>query len=125
VVPTSGFYEWSDVSGARSPYFVPPEKDSSLLWLAGLASRWKTPEGEPRWTYAVLTESSDSSPLERYHDRMPVTLAPDQVKAWLHSTGEGPGERDAFGRPYRVSKKVNSAAVNEPSNLEPVELENS
>lgn len=119
VVPTSGFYEWSDLSGTRAPYYVPPPRDGALLWLAGLASRWKTPEGQKRWTYAVLTESSEGSALEKYHDRMPVTLKEGEVEAWLHGN-DPPGQREPFAQPYRVSSKVNAARVNEPSNLEPV-----
>jgi putative SOS response-associated peptidase YedK len=118
VVPTSGFYEWSDSSGTRQPYFIPPESDGSLLWLAGLAARSTTPQGEPGWTYAVLTKGSNGTPVEGYHDRIPVMLTPDRVSAWLHGA-DPPAGLHPIGQPYRVSARVNVAAVNEPSNLKP------
>jgi putative SOS response-associated peptidase YedK len=122
VVPASGFYEWSDLSGRRAPYFVPPEKDSSLLWLAGLASHFTAPDGETRWSYAILTEDSQGSTVEPYHDRRPVALTSAEITAWLHSE-DPPGPRSKLGPPYMVSSKVNVAAVNEPSNLQPVAQE--
>ncbi len=123
VVPVSGFFEWSDVSGQRRPYFIPSEREGDLLWLAGLASYYfPTPDSERRYSYAVLTENSTGSLVEPYHDRMPVTLAPAQIDAWLHGSEDGPGHRARLGKPYLVSPKVNVAAVNEPSNLEPVSI---
>lgn len=120
VVPASGFFEWSDLSGQRVPYFIPPEREGELLWLAGLASYYHPiPEGERRWSYAVLTESSQDSPVADYHDRVPVVLTADEIPDWLQGSKEPPEHRAQLAHPYRVSKKVNTAAVNEPSNLEP------
>lgn len=123
VVPASGFYEWSDLSGTRAPYFVPPDKDSSLLWLAGLASRWSSSQGESKWTYAVLTEGSDGSRVQGYHDRVPVVLRVEQVEDWLQGAEPPAQDRLPLGRPYPVSPKMNAAAVNEPSNLTPLSKE--
>jgi putative SOS response-associated peptidase YedK len=119
VVPASGFYEWSDLSGQRAPYFIPPEDEGSLLWLAGLASYQTLPEGRKRWSYAVLTEDSAGSAVEPYHDRRPVALESAAITAWLRGD-QPPGQRAALGLPYQVSTRVNSASVNDPSNLEPV-----
>lgn len=120
-VPISGFYEWSDRSGKRRPYFIPPEQPGETLWLAGLASYYfPDPEGERRYTYAVLTESSEGSPVEPYHDRMPVTLTASQVPRWLSGTDAAPSQAAPVGSPYPVSPKMNSATVNEPLNLDPV-----
>lgn len=119
VVPTSGFYEWSEVDGKRAPYFIPPGgQGESLLWLAGLASYSKD---DQRWSYTVLTEDSQGSPVHPYHDRMPVALRDAAaVTAWLQGGGD-PGPRAILGDPYRVSPKMNAASVNDPSNLDPLE----
>jgi putative SOS response-associated peptidase YedK len=120
LVPSSGFYEWSDRAGGRRPYFVPPREKDQLLWLAGLASQVQTANG-PLWTYTVLTESSQGTPVWPYHDRVPVILAPQAVAAWLGGSGTQPGLRGDLGDPYPVSTRVNAAAHNEPSNIERVE----
>lgn len=122
VVPVSGFYEWSSLSGERCPYFVPPDEgEGGLLWLAGLACATRETDRAARWSYAVLTEASGDSPVEGYHDRVPVALRAASVSDWLQGCQSGPGPRGRLGKPYRVSKKVNSATVNEPSNLTAVE----
>lgn len=120
VVPISGFYEWSDISGERAPYFVPSQKSGSLLWLAGLASYYHpTPEAPRHWSYAVLTESSSGSPVAEYHNRVPVAISHSEVPRWLRGSAEIPPGRELLAYPYRVHPKVNAAATNEPSNLEP------
>lgn len=73
VVPTSGFYEWD---AARHKYlFRMP--GSEAVYLAGL---WEQTEDEAHFT--ILTTAPNASVAE-VHDRMPLVLPPQQVRAWL------------------------------------------
>jgi putative SOS response-associated peptidase YedK len=120
-IPVSGFYEWSDLCGERWPYFV-PSRHGELLWLAGLASHLDQPDqGGRRWTFTVLTESSENSVVQPLHDRVPVVLRAEAVPDWLGGQSHPPAGRAALEPPYRVSKRVNAASVNTPDNLRPWE----
>lgn len=119
-VPTSGFFEWKTEGKQRIPFYFAPVEDHRLLWLAGLASHWTSPDGDRRWTYSILTESSGGSMVEEIHHRQPVMLAQGDVRAWLTGAGEVPSSREKLRSPYQVSQKVNSAANDSPENIEPV-----
>ncbi len=119
-VPTSGFFEWKTEGKQRIPYHFAPVEDRGLLWLAGLASHWTSPEGDTRWTYTVLTEDSQGTVVEGIHHRQPVMLSLDEVGKWLTGTGNMPSSRAGLKEPYQVSQSVNSAANDSPENLEPV-----
>jgi hypothetical protein len=68
--------------------------------------------------------------LAEIHDRMPVILADEDQEAWLQTDAD-PRELKALLAPYparamksfQVSKKVNSALVDEPRLIEPIELQ--
>ena len=121
-VPTSGFFEWTGSAKDRIPYFIGPAQ-GELLWLAGLASSWTGPEGQKLLSHAILTRSSENTVLESLHDRCPVSLEESKVRAWI----KGEAELDElacstlFAHPYRVSKAVNKAANDSPTNLQAVE----
>ncbi|MFJ9608381.1 SOS response-associated peptidase [Kitasatospora sp. NPDC101176] len=91
VVPADGYFEWREVPAEagrkkyKQPYFL---STGSVMLMAGLYEFWRDPtrpEDDPAaWlaTAAVITtDASDSA--GRVHDRMPLTVAPDDLASWL------------------------------------------
>jgi putative SOS response-associated peptidase YedK len=80
VVPADGFYEWS---GKQPVWFRP--REGGIFVFAGLAET--LPDG--RDAFAVMTMASDGE-IARFHDRMPVILPRDAVRAWLEDSRLSP-----------------------------------
>ncbi|MGW4646948.1 SOS response-associated peptidase [Kitasatospora sp. NPDC004289] len=94
VVPGDGYYEWKPVGAAegrkafKQPYYL-HRPDGAPLLMAGLYEYWRdgsVPEDEDPAAWLVTctlltTEAVDAA--GRVHDRMPVTLHPDHLDAWL------------------------------------------
>ena len=76
VVPTTGFYEWN----TAKEKFLFQYADSTVVYLAGL---WEIFEGQRRYT--ILTTSPNQA-VRAVHNRMPVLLSHDCVRAWLTDT---------------------------------------
>ncbi|MFB7469593.1 SOS response-associated peptidase [Kitasatospora sp. NPDC056184] len=139
VVPADGYFEWRPVAAAegrkayKQPYYL-HRPGGGLLLMAGLYEFWRdravAEDDDPAaWlvTCTVLTtEATDAA--GRIHDRMPVTLAPDAVDAWLDPVVTDPGEvrgllhapaGELLVRP--VATTVNSVRNDGPRLLDPVE----
>jgi len=81
LVPADGFYEWRREGDAKVPYWI-HRPDRRPFTMAGLWERWEPDEGEPLFTYTILTR--DARPdLEALHARMPVLLSGERRDAWL------------------------------------------
>lgn len=74
VVPATWFYEWNRKKEKNIFY----RKDMPVLFMAGLYNRY---QGEDR--FVILTTQANAS-MEPVHDRMPLILEPEEIKAWLH-----------------------------------------
>lgn len=70
-IPASGFYEWD--SQRRKYRFDAP----NAIYLAGIYE--ETPSGRH---CCILTTAANAC-MEDIHDRMPVVLEKDEVRAWL------------------------------------------
>ena len=87
VLPASRYYEWQHPSpeSGRKPggikYSIRPQ-DTEITWLCGL---YRIEGGLP--VFVVLTREA-SPDVAQIHDRMPLILPKDCVKAWVD-----PGER--------------------------------
>ncbi len=87
LVLADGFYEWGPTSqprGRRSPFWVSLRSGEPFA-MAGLWSRWRSPEdpeAEPELSCTIVTTTANAL-IERIHDRMPVILRPDHEEAWL------------------------------------------
>jgi putative SOS response-associated peptidase YedK len=87
LLPADGFYEWMAVATAHGE---PPRKqpvhvgmkDGSLFAMAGLAERWRSPEGEVLDTCTIVTTTANAR-LQPVHDRMPLIVPRDQYDRWL------------------------------------------
>jgi len=89
LVPASGFFE-----NRRLFQF----KDKSLFSLAGLYSKWESPDGSFLPTFTIITTSPNSL-IKPYHDRMPVILDKSSEDLWLNPTTSS---KDLFSlfKPY-------------------------
>lgn len=77
VVPSTGFYEWSQ-NGSKTKYrFRLPE--AQALYMAGIYNEFK---GEHK--YVILTTGANNS-IADVHDRMPVILPKHMIEDWLFS----------------------------------------
>jgi len=82
VVFVNSFYEWKKEGKQKQPYLVYREGKDALQ-MAGLYDIWKGAEGEPLFSFTILTTDT-SERLAWLHDRMPCIL-PDQAACdqWL------------------------------------------
>jgi putative SOS response-associated peptidase YedK len=92
VVPASGYYEWRDVDGVKTPHFI-SLPDEELLLFAGLYEWWRNPtptSPADQWLLSttILTRTS-TGPLSTIHDRMPVFLDAELASEWLDPHAEG------------------------------------
>ncbi|QKJ19379.1 SOS response-associated peptidase [Microbacterium hominis] len=90
IVPTSGYYEWKNVDGAKTPHYIHPADDGPLF-MAGLYEWWRDPakaDDDPaKWllSFTILTRDAIGH-LGSIHDRMPVFMDPDHADAWLDTS---------------------------------------
>ncbi|WBP84422.1 SOS response-associated peptidase [Kitasatospora cathayae] len=134
VIPADGYYEWREVPATadrkkyKQPYFL---STGSVMLMAGLYEFWRDPtrpDDDPlAWlatTTVITTDATDSA--GRVHDRMPLTIAPDDLSTWLSPGHTDPAElhhllrRPADGalRVRAVPPTVNSVRNNGPELLD-------
>ena len=128
LVPADGFYEWKADGGvpsrgrqgaAKVPHWI-HRPDRRAFAFAGLWDRWRSPAGDRVHSFTILTTAANER-LRPLHDRMPVVLSPTDWTEWLHPTSDpgallrllGPAP-ETFFEAWPVSRLVNSATVDEP-----------
>ena len=142
IVPIDGFYEWFPTeqvgkSGKplKQPFYLHP-KSGGVLPLAGLYEFWRDKEkadGDPdAWliTFTIITTSATDD-VGHIHDRMPMTVAPENWEAWLDPRlDDVDAIRKLMAPPpagsldiYPISKQVNNVRNNGPELLEPLPAE--
>ena len=127
LIPASGFYEWKGPKGAKQPMYL-TRPDSKPFALAGLWEAWDK-KGIEETVYkscTIITTEADES-IRYIHSRMPVILKPESYKVWLDQENqdvenlkdilEGGIITELLSNP--VSKRVNKAENNDPSNIKP------
>lgn len=123
LVPADGFFEWKTVGKrTKRPYLFRPA-GGGLFVYAGVWDRWNG-----RDTFAVLTVPANDL-VKPLHDRMPAIVGEGHFGAWLdpkeHRAAKllpllhtYPVERMER---YAVSERANSATIDAPDLLLPVE----
>ena len=102
IIPAEAFFE-PDWRGGRAVATRIASADGQPLGIAGLWSRWRSPQGEVVHSYTMLTINADAHPLmQQFHKpgeekRMVVILAPQHYQAWLAA---GPAEALGFLRAW-------------------------
>jgi putative SOS response-associated peptidase YedK len=125
LIPADGFYEWTAEGKLRQPWHI-RLKGNRLFALAGLWDEWHEPGGSLLRTCTIITVPPN--PLTAsIHERMPAILRPEDEAGWLDSSVKDAVELAGWLQPYpseemeafRVSRRVNSAAIDEAGCLEP------
>jgi putative SOS response-associated peptidase YedK len=124
LVPANGFYEWETRGRSRQPWLIRP-KDGGLMAFAGLWEAWRDPGSGERVHSCTIVTTLPNALAGRWHDRMPVILAPEDYERWLD-----PADADAQAllRPcpeewleaYRVSPRVNRPDDDDAELIEPL-----
>lgn len=82
LIPASGYYEWTKApDGSKQPHYI-TASDGQPIMFAGIYSTWMGPSGEELDSTAIITTASNAD-VEHVHDRMPVMIAPENLKDWL------------------------------------------
>lgn len=124
VIPADAFYEWDRAHRPPQPYAIGPA-GGGMLAFAGL---WTGPQRDAPPTATILTTRPNVT-VEPLHDRMPVTLAPHDLEAWL--SPDRPVEEvlallvpapEHWLRAWPVSTAVNRVGTDGPELLQRVEL---
>lgn len=88
IIPAEAIFEPDWRSGKPVPAHI-SRVDGEPMGIAGLWSLWKTPQGEPLYSYTMLTVSASHHPLMRqFHKpgeekRRVVVVPPDRYEDWL------------------------------------------
>jgi putative SOS response-associated peptidase YedK len=97
--------------------------------MAGLYSRWKSPQGEVVPTYAIVTTAANSV-VSTVHERMPVILRREDEAMWLDPDLKDADYLQQLLKPYpanqmvayRVSSDLNRSDVQDsPDLIEPLD----
>jgi putative SOS response-associated peptidase YedK len=118
VILANGFYEWRKVGAGKIPYYIARD-DGQPIAFAGLWERWEKSEA-PLETCTIITTNANRA-LRDIHDRMPVILPPDVLRAWL-DPGQPP---EVLGRLLQpapeelLATREVSRAVNSPAHEGP------
>lgn len=129
LVPADGYYEWKAIDGRKQPYFI-HRADGAPLGFAAVFETWVGPNGEELDTVAIVTAPA-SEDLAALHDRVPVTIAPEDFERWLDCRGDevdavlplmiAPGIGEFAWHP--VSTRVNRVANDDDQLLLPISAE--
>jgi putative SOS response-associated peptidase YedK len=97
LVPADGFYEWRHEGKQRLPHFI-HRRDGGLLAMAGLWSRWRSPDGLDVDTFTIITTAANDD-VRTLHERMPVFLDEAQRGVWMSDTRDRAALRQVLVAP--------------------------
>lgn len=126
LVPSDGYYEWKAVGTRKQPYFIRPQAGGPI-GFAGIWETWVGPNGEELDTLAIVTAAAHGAMTE-LHERVPVTIAPEDYARWLDSAETDIDSAAALLRPPAeglfvwcpVSTAVNRVANDNPQLILPI-----
>ncbi|MDX2451881.1 SOS response-associated peptidase [Desulfosarcina sp.] len=129
LILADGFYEWKGEKGNKQPMFL-TLPDSRPFAFAGLWEAWDDRGKEPTAyrSGSILTREASESVMP-IHNRMPVILKPGAFDVWLSRDNQDvrllqdiiQNEVYTELKSVRVSRQVNSAKVDRPGNIRPLE----
>ena len=127
IIPADGFYEWQKLGKVKQPVRI-VLKSREPFGFAGLWEHWTSPEGEEELSCTIVTTEANEL-LKTVHERMPVILTRDAEALWLDPKTQDPENLLPLLRQYpademefyRVSREVNSPAIDRPSNIEAID----
>ena len=93
LVPADAFYEWRTVGSVKTPN-VFTHADGTPIVFAGLAERWRRPDGSIMRSATIITTGAGPD-MAGIHDRMPVVLEARRLGALARPGSRGPGRARA------------------------------
>jgi len=128
ILPASGFYEWHvNEDGSKTPFYITCA-DQPVFGFAGLWDRSFAEDGKAIESCALVTMPANELLAEIHNakQRMPAILQQADIEAYL--AGSAQDARGAL-KPYppdlmaawKVSKRVNKPADNDPQLLLPID----
>ncbi len=128
LLPADAFYEWEHLDSVTQPY-VFRRADGEPIVFAGLAERWKQPDGDILRSATIITTRAGPD-MDGIHDRMPVVLERGTWDLWLDRTVTDRDELESMLCPapegtlvhHAVGRAVGSTNNNGPQLLDPVEI---
>lgn len=126
LIPADGFYEWQKAEGGKQPWAIRARSREPLA-LAGLWARWRDRESGEELDSCTIVTTAANELVAPLHDRMPVILPRQAHALWLDPAVEDPARLAPLLVPspadeleaFRVSRRVNSPAHDDPGCLEP------
>lgn len=82
IIPVSGFVEFKTQGKQKQPFYVQAASGEPLA----IAAIWECWQNQV-WSVAMITQAASPSFAE-VHDRMPLSLNPEQVQRWLNPDEE-------------------------------------
>jgi putative SOS response-associated peptidase YedK len=128
LVLADGFYAWAGEGEGKQPYLV-ARRDGGAFAFAGLWERW-TPKADGKESpyvdsFTIVTTEANAL-LRSLHPRMPVILPEALCASWLDPDASPESLKPLLAPAaenllhyYPVSKRVNSARIDEPDLAEP------
>lgn len=81
LVPADAFYEWQKIGKEKQAHQI-KTKDQEIFSMAGLWSKWRSPQGEDVYSFTVITQEPNEV-MKPIHNRMPAILTKEQEEIWL------------------------------------------
>jgi putative SOS response-associated peptidase YedK len=106
LIVTDGYYEWPVIDGRKRPVLF-ERPDGTPFCFAGVWERnTKLPASKdgdvdpanPLLTCTIITTGANAS-LCKYHDRMPVVIAPNRYATWLQPSALDEAQREELLQP--------------------------
>lgn len=98
LVPATGYYEWSNLSGKKLPYLI-HLANSELFAMAGIWDTTTHPQtGDEYHSFSIIT-TNPSEKIAGLHNRMPVLLNSKNQEIWLNE-GINQNEIEIMLKPY-------------------------
>jgi putative SOS response-associated peptidase YedK len=128
LIPADGFYEWQGKEGKKQPVYLSlPGKEPFAF--AGLWERWAPREADAAgYRSCTIITTAASRSVKPIHHRMPVIVRPEKYNQWLDPELNDPVQLKDILENWTldelvatpVSRQVNSARHNDPSNIKPL-----
>lgn len=123
IILADGFYEWK--TDDKQPYHI--QTDSKMFAMAGIWNSYNDSKGKRVNTVAIVTTEANAL-MQSIHERMPVILTKESEKIWLNPYSTQDELKEVL-TPFKsemkmhpVSKKVNSAKVNEKELIDEIKI---
>ncbi len=117
VIPADGYYEWEHTSAGQKPNYI-TLKNNEVMFFAGLFRM------EADGLKVSLITRAANEYLSKIHNRMPLMIRPQYIKAYLDDSAPKSEEiylteSDAF-KSHQVSSLVNTMKVDNEDLIRPI-----